>query len=135
MSLEVALQSIIDLTLGVLGVLIWFRLGEPARAVRRSRAQWLELELEVSSVLEKLGTWAAREAKRQSRAAQRDLTERTAAEPESDQLDLSPASPTGTRHPKADIWDRGRAGGRVSAHNANSDRLATRLNGSVESGA
>jgi len=120
MSLQVALQWTIDAALGVGVALIWLRLGEPSRAVRRARAQWLELELEVSGVLEKLGTWAAREAKRQSRAAQRDLSEQPAAVEAGaadNHLDGAQIG-TGTRHRKAALWDRARNLG----HAANIDR-------------
>jgi len=131
MPLEVALGFAFDAALAVGILFVIRRLGEPLRQVRRSRAQWLELELEVSGVLEKLGTWAAREAKRQSRAAQRDLTPiepvvHAAAQPE-----LSAVG--GSRsHPKIDLWRRARE--RAAGVIPNSHSGETGLNGPEQSG-
>ena len=133
MTLQDALQWTITLALGVwVGVLSW---RSPRAELRRTKAKWLELELEVTGVLEKLGTWAARQAKRESREARRALeAERVADARQPDQLELE--VPTGTRHPKADLWDRARGNPTVaipggSARNADPTRSG--LHGSLES--
>jgi len=107
MPLEVALGFAFDAVLAVGVLLVARRLSEPRRAVRRAKAQWLELELEVSGVLEKLGTWAAREAKRQSRAAQRDLSPVEPVIHPDAQPEL-PASGSSRSHRKIDLWRRAR---------------------------
>jgi len=68
--------------------LVW---GSPSTEVARIRAEWAELQLEVANVLEQLNVWAARQAKRESRAAKRQL-ESAAAPPEQVQLQLPPGS-------------------------------------------
>jgi len=130
--LEVALGYAFDAVLAVGVILVARRLSEPARAVRRSKAQWLELELEVSGVLEKLGTWAAREAKRQSRAAQRDLSDRPIepAAAVADQLEL-PSSGSSS-HRKIDLWRRARE--RAAGNIPNPHRSETRLHSPEQSG-
>jgi len=124
-------STIIGLLVGWVGY-VATRLSEPARALKRSRAQWLELELEVSNVLEKLGTWANRQAKRDSRAAQAALADQRALEPS----DSQPAEPDATRpgarsHRKIDLWRRARE--RAAGVISDPHRSEARVVGSVES--
>jgi len=140
-------MTLIDAAQSIFAVLLvgWVgyvsrRLSEPARAIKRSRAQWLELELEVANVLEKLGTWANRQAKRDSRAAQAALADQRAAEPIAN---LAPAAdlPTGTgpgssSNRKADLWRRARdrAAGRIPDTHSSETRFHSHIEPSSDGG-
>jgi len=66
-----------------------FGRSEAQYEIARIRAQWSDLALDIASTLEKLNTWSARQAKRESRAARTALADQVPALPLPPKLTVS----------------------------------------------